>query len=127
MLAEPHGAAEIGPGPVAGPASGTSGWFGRYGARWARDGDRADARAAATVGDAERLVQVQVADVAAEPTRSRHADQRVEVRAVDVHLPAVLVHEVADVGDAALEDAVGRWVGDHQRGEVVGVLGDLAP
>ena len=36
MPADPHGAAAIGPGPVSGPASGTSGWFGRYGARWAR-------------------------------------------------------------------------------------------
>ena len=34
--AEPHGAAEIGPMPVAGPASGTSGWLGRNGARCAR-------------------------------------------------------------------------------------------
>src|SRR5258708_506499 len=31
--AEPHGAADTGPGPVEGPASGTSGWFGRNGAR----------------------------------------------------------------------------------------------
>ncbi len=36
MPAEPHGAAEIGPTPVAGPASGCSGWFGRYGARCSR-------------------------------------------------------------------------------------------
>src|SRR4051812_34400602 len=33
--ADPHGAPAIGPTPVAGPASGTSGWFGRYGARCA--------------------------------------------------------------------------------------------
>src|SRR6185369_117128 len=32
----PHGAADTGPGPVDGPASGCSGWFGRYGARCAR-------------------------------------------------------------------------------------------
>jgi hypothetical protein len=33
MEALPHGAALIGPTPVAGPAAGCSGWFGRYGAR----------------------------------------------------------------------------------------------
>ena len=36
MLAEPKGAAEIGPGPVAGPAASSSGWLGRNGAKWAR-------------------------------------------------------------------------------------------
>src|SRR4051812_44191649 len=35
MLADPQGAAEIGPTPVAGPAASVKGWFGRYGARWA--------------------------------------------------------------------------------------------
>ena len=35
ILAEPKGAAEIGPGPVAGPQVGSSGWFGKYGARCA--------------------------------------------------------------------------------------------
>src|SRR5581483_1564667 len=32
----PHGAAEIGPGPVAGPAVGCNGWLGRNGARCSR-------------------------------------------------------------------------------------------
>ena len=36
ILAEPNGAADIGPGPVAGPAELSSGWLGRYGARCAR-------------------------------------------------------------------------------------------
>ena len=36
MPADPHGAALIAPTPVAGPASGRSGWFGKYGARCAR-------------------------------------------------------------------------------------------
>ncbi len=36
MPAEPQGAAEMGPVPVVGPASATSGWLGRNGARWAR-------------------------------------------------------------------------------------------
>ena len=69
MPAEPHGAPEIGPMPVAGPASGTSGWFGRYGARWAADRHRADPGSAAAVRDAEGLVQVEVRDVRTELPR----------------------------------------------------------
>ena len=73
--------------------------------------DRPDAGTAATVRDAERLVQVQVRHVGTEAPRRGEADERVEVRAVDVDLPAVLVDEVADLGDRDLEDAVGRRVG----------------
>src|SRR5262245_36949702 len=36
MPADPHGAAETGPIPLAGPALGCNGWFGRYGARCSR-------------------------------------------------------------------------------------------
>jgi hypothetical protein len=80
--------------------------------------DRAHARAAAAVRDAERLVQVQVADVGADVAGAAQADLRVHVRAVHVHLPAVLVHDRADLADRLLEHAVGRRVGDHQRREV---------
>ena len=50
---------------------------------------RPDAGTAAAVGDAERLVQVEVAHVGAEATGLGHADEGVEVGAVDVHLAAV--------------------------------------
>src|SRR4029450_1247859 len=86
MPAEPNGAPEIGPTPVSGPAPSSSGWFGRDGAECSRAPHRADARAAAAVRDAERLVQVEVRDVGAEPARPGQPDERVEVRAVDVHL-----------------------------------------
>ena len=54
--------------------------------------DRADAGAAAAVRDAERLVQVEVRDVAAEVAEAREAEQGVEVGAVDVDLSAGVVH-----------------------------------
>ena len=82
------------------------------------DADRADARTAAAVRDAERLVQVEVRDVGAELARRREADERVQVRAVDVHLSAVRVDDLADLPDARLEHAVRRGVGDHDRGQV---------
>ena len=99
MLAEPQGAAETGPGPLAGPAAGCSGWLGRKARRCARTRDRPDARAAAAVRDAERLVQVQVRHVGAEPARLREADERIQVGAVDVHLAAGVVQQGADLAD----------------------------
>ena len=62
-----------------------------------RHADRPHARAAAAVRNAERLVQVDVADVGADRRRAREPDLRVHVGAVHVHLAAVLVHDRADV------------------------------
>ena len=63
------------------------------------DADRPDAGTAAAVGDAERLVEVEVADVGAEAPGPGQADQRVEVGAVDVHLTAGVVDDLADLAD----------------------------
>ena len=87
--------------------------------------DRTDTRAAAAVRDAERLVQVEVRHVGAELARLGDADERVEVRAVEVHLAAVLVHDRADLADLLLVHAVRRRVRDHQAREPVGVLDRL--
>ena len=92
--AEPQGAAATGPTLVAavGSTPATSGGpAGR--APGAPDADRAHARAAAAVRDAEGLVQVEVADVGAELGGPGQADQRVHVGAVHVDLPAVLVDD----------------------------------
>ena len=80
--------------------------------------DRTDARAAAAVRNAERLVQVEVRDVGAELARRGEADERIEVGAVDVHLAAVRVHDVADAHDARLEHAVRRRIRHHDRREI---------
>src|SRR5450830_102111 len=89
--------------------------------------DRADARAATAVGNAEGLVQVQVRHVAAELARGAEADHGVHVGAIDIHLAAVVMNDGADLADAFLEHAGGRRVGDHQRGEVLAVLDRLGP
>ena len=64
MPAEPQGAAETGPTPVAGPAVGLQRVVGQVRREVRADRDRADAGTAAAVRDAEGLVQVQVRDVA---------------------------------------------------------------
>ncbi len=89
--------------------------------------DRADAGTAAAVRDAERLVQIEVADVAAEPAGPGEPHQRVEIGPVDVDLAADVVHRRADVGDVVLVHAVRGRVGDHQRRQPVRVFGHLGP
>ena len=51
----------------------------------------------------------------------RVPEQGVEVGAVDVHLAAVVVHDLAELGDGVLVDAVRRRVGHHDRGEPLAV------
>ena len=89
--------------------------------------DRADARSATTVRDTEGLVQIQVADVRTELARTSQPDHRVEVCPVHVDLTACGVNQFAHLADVILEHPVGGWVGDHDRGEVLGVLADLGP
>ena len=89
------------------------------------DTDRADTRAAAAVGDAEGLVQIEMADVGADVAGTAQADLRVHVGAVHVDLPARGVHELAHLGDRRFKDAVRRRVRDHHRREPVFVLSDL--
>ena len=127
MPAEPYGAAEIGPMPSRLSVLGVQCVRGQVRREVGAHRDRAHAGAAAAVRDAEGLVQVQVRHVATELARLGVAQQRVEVRTVDVDLAAVLVHDAAQLGDRLLVGAVGRGVGDHDRGQVVGVLLALRP
>ena len=93
MLALPQGAAETGPMRLRRRRSVTTGWPGQERREVLRDADRAHAGAAAAVRDAERLVQVEVADVGADVAGAAEADLRVHVRAVHVDLAAVLVDD----------------------------------
>ena len=120
MLALPYGAADT--GPIASDARvgfcAQRAMAGQKLRQVRTDRDRTDARAAAAVRNAERLVQIQMRNIGAEFPRRGEPDQRIEVRAVDVDLAAVGVNDVADVPDAGLEHAVRRRIGDHDRGQV---------
>ncbi|MNE25659.1 hypothetical protein D3C80_1189940 [compost metagenome] len=76
--------------------------------------------------NAEGLVQVQVRHVATELPWRAQADHGIHVRAVDVHLPARGMNNVANLADPAFEHPVGRGVGNHQRSQLVAVLQRLA-
>ena len=89
--------------------------------------DRTDARSATAVGDAEGLVEVEVADVCSEVPRFGDSDERIEVGPVKVHLTAVVMDEGADLCHPLLEHAVRGRVGDHEAGQLVAVLGNAGP
>ena len=88
--------------------------------------DRPHARAAAAVRDAERLVQVDVADIGADPRGLRDSGQRVEVGAVHVDLRAGRMRDVADRAHLGFEHAVRGRIGQHQRCDATLVLPGLA-
>src|SRR3546814_16755551 len=71
------------------------------------------------------LFRSEVRDVRAPLAGPGDADQGVHVGAVGVHLPAVLVHDLADLDHVLLEHAVRGRVGDHDRGQAVGVFRGL--
>ena len=47
----------------------------------------------------------------------------IHVGPVHIDLPAVLVNHMTDFANAFFKNAVGRWVGDHESTELIGVLG----
>ena len=84
--------------------------------------DRAHARAAAAMGDAEGLVQIHVRNIRTNFRGLGNAHLRVQVGAVHVHLTAVVVHDLTGLFDAFLIHAVSRRIGDHQRSERVAMV-----
>src|ERR1700694_5913052 len=84
-----------------------------------RDADGTDARAAATVGDAEGFVKIEMANIGAHVAGTAEADLRVHIRAVHVNLAAVRVNDVANLADGGFENTVRGRVGDHEHGEIV--------
>ena len=77
---------------------------------------RTRAGSAAAVGCGEGLVQVQVQDVEAHVRGADVAEDGVQVRAVVVEESPGAVHEVRDLADAALEQAAGGGIGEHDAG-----------
>jgi len=63
------------------------------------DRDRPHAGPPAAMRDTECLVQVEMADVGADVAGPAEPDHGVHVGAVEVHLPASRMHDVADFAD----------------------------
>ena len=69
--------------------------------------DGADTGSTTPMGDAERLVQIEVTDVGAEGARAAQADLGIEVGPIQIHLAAMVVNQAADLTDAGLEHPMG--------------------
>src|SRR3954469_23154764 len=89
------------------------------------DADRPHAGAAAAMRNAERLVQIEMADIGAVIAGPRQANLRIHVGAVEIDLAAMAMTNVADLADMFLEHAVRRGIGDHDGGEVLRMLPGL--
>ena len=89
--------------------------------------DRPHARTAAAMGNAEGLVQVEVADIAADLAGLRKPDHGIEVRPVDIDLSAMVMGDFANLAHGVLEHAMGGRIGDHAGGKICAVLLGLGP
>ena len=113
----PQGCRRHGPHPTALNPCGTR----QEGQQMGCHCNRSHAGAAAAVGNAEGLVQVEVADIGAVETRLAQAHLGVEVGAIEIHLAAAGVHQLADAANSRLKHTVGGGIGDHQRRQLLGV------
>ena len=84
--------------------------------------DRTDAGTATAVRDAKSLVQIQMANVRAIIAGAAKTDLRVHVCAVHVNLPAVRVHDLANLPDSCFENAVRARISHHERGQIARVF-----
>ena len=84
--------------------------------------NRAHARTAAAVWNRKSFVQVQMRNDRTEFARFGQPDLRIHVRAVHVHLPTELMHDVANFHNILLEYAVRGRIRHHQARQVVGML-----
>ncbi len=92
---------------------------GKEGGEVSRHRDRPHAGSTSPVRDAERLVQVQVADIGSHVGGAGEADLGVHVRAVHVDLAAPRVDDRAHLLDRLLEHPVGGGIGDHEHAQRV--------
>src|SRR3984957_7183581 len=84
--------------------------------------DRPHAGTAAAVRNAECLVQVEASASGALFAGPGDAHLRIKVGAVEINLPAMAMHDVADLANMLLEHAVGRGIGDHDSREMFRML-----
>ena len=75
--------------------------------------------------DAEGFMQIHVHDVGADMAGFADADEGLQVGAIHIDEATGVVHDGTDVANTFLEHTVGRRVGDHQGGKVVGMFGCL--
>ena len=112
MLAEPNGAAETAPtGPAGRPSADARAGTRRGGARTATGPTPGPPP---PCGMQNVLCRLRWLTSAPNLPGCASAHHRIEVGAVDVHLPAVTMHDLAQLADVCLEHSVRRRVGHHR-------------
>src|SRR5262245_49476020 len=81
--------------------------------------DRAHARTAAAVGNAEGLMQVDVTNVSAELGWPANPNLSIQVRAIHIYQAPELVYDPANVSNILFEDTMRGWICHHQASEAV--------
>ena len=71
-----------------------------------RHSDRTDPGTAPPMGNAERLVQIQMTDIGAIGSWPAETDLGVQVGSVEIHLTSVLMDQVADPPNSGLKDSM---------------------
>ena len=75
--------------------------------------DRSHAGSTSPVRYGESLVQVDMRNIRTNLGRPADAHQRIEIGPVHIHLPAMVMHGLADIPDLLLKDAMRGRVGNH--------------
>src|SRR6056300_707442 len=94
----------------------------QVGGEMLRYSNRTDSGATSSMRNAERLVEIQMADISADRTRTAKSDLRIEVSPVHVNLTTVLMNTLANFDDAFLKHSMRGWIGDHESAEVLRIL-----
>mmetsp|Transcript_33850 Transcript_33850/g.81840 ORF Transcript_33850/g.81840 Transcript_33850/m.81840 type:complete len:399 (+) Transcript_33850:905-2101(+) len=74
------------------------------------------------MGDAERFVQIKMADVSADDPGTGQTNLRVHIRSIHVNLSPCLVNHIYNLHDLLLEHAERRGIRDHERRHVLPML-----
>ena len=99
--------------------------IGNKGRQMRLDADRAHAGATTAVRNTEGLVQVHVRHVSPNIGRTGQTHLRIQVGAIHVNLAAVLVNDLANLANTLFVNTMGRRIGNHQAGQLLGVVFSL--
>ena len=89
--------------------------------------NRTNTRASTTVRDSKGFVQIQVTDVRSNQSRTREPHLGIHVSPVHVNLSTVCMNHFSNVQDAFLKHSVRRWVCNHKRSQMSGMLFRFGP
>src|SRR5206468_7671642 len=80
--------------------------------------DRADPGTASTMRDTKSLVQIEVANVRPVIAGAAKTDLGVHVGAIQINLPAMRMHDLANLPDGRLKDSVRARIRHHERSQI---------